>query len=247
MMESVRRLSSGLVLVRSQILVGRGYRTNWDSKWDNRLRHLKQNNFSPLFSLEPLGAYKDDLVVLELPGNLTVFDINHLAIWDLEAKENLGSVIIPEELNIPPSATEVIVCKTYSCFSFKNCILRILFQKLESRLPNCEQLHQKLQINWEIFGPQITFEIIGQIKKDEYMSFGLSGSSNSSKMLNSDVALVYLETHFGYAQDYNITGAFPVNFLQKNNILSIKSNCSPVYEYFGILQRSVSRYESRRC
>lgn len=65
-------------------------------------------------------------------------------------------------------------------------------------------------MNWEIFGPQITFELIGQISKDDYMAFGLSGSDNSSQMLNSDIALTYIETHFGYTHDYNITGAFPV-------------------------------------
>ena len=59
--------------------------------------------------LEPLGPYKEDLVILELPGNMTVFDINYISIWDDEVGENLGSVIIPQELNIPPSLTQVIV------------------------------------------------------------------------------------------------------------------------------------------
>lgn len=67
-----------------------------------------------------------------------------------------------------------------------------------------------MQINWEVFGPQVTFELIGQLKKDEYMAFGISGSDNSSKMIGSDVALAYMETHLGFTRDYNITGAFPV-------------------------------------
>ncbi|XP_017490872.1 PREDICTED: protein Skeletor, isoforms B/C-like, partial [Rhagoletis zephyria] len=139
--------------------------------------------------LEPLGPYNNDLVILEMPGNLTVFDINYISVWDDEAGENLGSVIIPQELNIPPSLTQVI--------------------KTDSRLPNCEQLHQKLQIHWEVFGPQITFELIGQIEHDDYMAFGLSGSDNSSRMMNADVSVNYLDSHLGYTKDYNISGPFP--------------------------------------
>ncbi|KAF7495422.1 Protein Skeletor, isoforms B/C [Sarcoptes scabiei] len=120
---------------------------------------------------------------------MTIFDINYISVWDREQSENLGSVIIPDELNVPPALSKII--------------------KVESRLPNCEQLHQRLQINWEIFGPQITFELIGQLKKDDYMAFGLSGSDNSSQMLGSDIALAYMETHLGFVRDYNITGIFP--------------------------------------
>lgn len=66
-------------------------------------------------------------------------------------------------------------------------------------------------MNWEIFGPQITFELIGQIEPDEYMAFGFSGSDNSSRMINSDVSISYLENHIGYTKDYNISGLFPVS------------------------------------
>src|SRR5699024_10736219 len=62
-----------------------------------------------------------------------------------------------------------------------------------------------------IFGPQITYELIGQIEPDEYIAFGFSGSHNSSRMMNADVAVNYLDTHLGYTKDYNISGPFPVN------------------------------------
>lgn len=77
-------------------------------------------------------------------------------------------------------------------------------------MPNCQQLHQRLQLNWEIFGPQITFEIVGQVDKNDYIAFGISGSKNSSQMIGSDIALSYLDAHLGYTHDYNITGKFPV-------------------------------------
>ncbi len=78
-------------------------------------------------------------------------------------------------------------------------------------MPNCEQLHQKFQLNWEIFGPQITFEAFAQIDRNDYIAFGLSGSKNSTQMIGSDVAISYLKDHSGVTQDYNITGKFPVN------------------------------------
>ena len=64
---------------------------------------------------------------------------------------------------------------------------------------------------WEIFGPQITFEIVAQIEPNDYIGFGISGSPNSTQMINSDVVVLYLDGHFGFVTDYNITDRFPVS------------------------------------
>lgn len=53
--------------------------------------------------------YNGKNVTLELPGDLTIFNIDWFSIFDLETKENLGSVIIPDGLNVPPSLVQVIV------------------------------------------------------------------------------------------------------------------------------------------
>lgn len=66
-------------------------------------------------------------------------------------------------------------------------------------------------MSWEIFGEQITFELAGQVKEDEYMSFGISGSEERSQMLGSDVAVAYMDGFSGYALDYNITALTPVS------------------------------------
>lgn len=65
-------------------------------------------------------------------------------------------------------------------------------------------------MSWEIFGPQITIQLAGQVREDEYMSFGLSGSDEKSQMLGSDVAVAYIDGHRGFATDYNITALTPV-------------------------------------
>lgn len=69
-------------------------------------------------------------------------------------------------------------------------------------------------MSWELFGPQITIELAGQIKEDEYMAFGLSGSEEKSQMLGSDVAVAYLlDGNRGFAVDYNITALSPVSII----------------------------------
>lgn len=73
------------------------------------INNVSSNHVLRSFSLEPIGEYKDETIVLELPGVMTVFDIDFLAVWDDENKENLGSVIIPDELNVPPALTSIIV------------------------------------------------------------------------------------------------------------------------------------------
>lgn len=60
-------------------------------------------------SLDPIRAYKTKDIVLQLPGETTIFDIAWLAVFDLTTNENLGSVIMTEHLNVPPSLVTVIV------------------------------------------------------------------------------------------------------------------------------------------
>ena len=88
---------------------------------------------------ESLGKYSNEDILLELPGEKTVFEIDWLAVWNEKLQINYGSVIIPSSLNIPPIINSFI--------------------KHDSVFPNCEQLHQRLQLSWEVFGPQITFGI----------------------------------------------------------------------------------------
>lgn len=73
------------------------------------------------------------------------------------------------------------------------------------------QLHKKLQVSWEIFGPQITIQLAGQVGEDDYMSFGLSGSKEKSQMLGADVAVAYIDGYRGFSTDYNITALSSVS------------------------------------
>lgn len=147
-------------------------------------------------SLEPLGQYQGEDIILDLPGNLTIFDIDWLAIYDIVEQENYGSVIIPSHLSVPPALVSLV--------------------KYESRLPQCEQLHRDIQLNWEVFGPQITFELVAKIASNDYIAFGISGSDNSSKMIGADVSISYLDAHLGFTYDYNITDRHPCVAMHNN-------------------------------
>ena len=68
------------------------------------------------FSLDPLKAYKNKTITLELPGDLTIFNIDWFSVFDHDTNTNLGSVIIPEALNVPPSLVKVIVSIRYFMF-----------------------------------------------------------------------------------------------------------------------------------
>lgn len=142
--------------------------------------------------LEPLRAYNSEDIIIELPGNYTVLNIDWFSIFDVESKSNLGSVSIPNGLNVPPSLTKIISAK-----------------KILESLDNCVQLHKNFQMKWQIFGPQITIGLIGQIGEHDYMAFGLSGSQERSQMIGADVAVVYMDDVRGYSIDYNITAKAP--------------------------------------
>ena len=113
-------------------------------------------------------------VRLRLPGNLTIFDIRWFSIYDTKRNYNLGHVIIPEDLNVPPALVEIFESAR------------------DTTMPNCEMLHENLRIAWSVFAPSITIELAGNLKNDnEYMSFGISGKQGASEMIGSDVAIAY--------------------------------------------------------
>lgn len=162
--------------------------------------------------MDNLRAYSSEEVILELPGDITVFEIDWLSIYDVETRENYGSINIPDGLNVPPSLIKITVRKPkflYRKFLIVNYFLVFFIQKHVKSLPNCLQLHKDLQVSWEIFGPAITIELAGQVAEDEYMAFGLSGSNEKSQMLGADVTIAYIDGYLGVAADYNITALAP--------------------------------------
>lgn len=49
---------------------------------------------------------------------------------------------------------------------------------------NCREIiSNKLQVKWEIQGDSVQIELIGRIREDQYMAFGLSGTNGRPQMV----------------------------------------------------------------
>jgi hypothetical protein len=66
----------------------------------------------PANSLDPLRAYSKEDIILQLPGEWNIFEMDWFSVYDVVSKENYGSVIIPDGLNVPPSLVKIAVCTT---------------------------------------------------------------------------------------------------------------------------------------
>lgn len=111
-----------------------------------------------------------------------------ISIYDIENQRDLGHVIIPDGINVPPSLSEVV--------------------DIETDLPHCQMLHSNLAVAWSLFPPTFTVQLIANIEEDEYIGFGFS-QRGSSKMVGSDVAIAYIDGLLGFVDDYNITAKSP--------------------------------------
>ncbi|CAG9794628.1 unnamed protein product [Diatraea saccharalis] len=136
----------------------------------------------------PLRKYDKKTIVLTLPGDLTVFDIGHFAVWCEAFTVNFGHVTLPRPAlaNVPPS-------------------LKMLGVSPQSKL-NCEVLHDELafEVRWAVAGDSIVLQLVAKLEDGEYMSFGISGDPEHSQMVGGDVAVAWVdkETLKGYAVDY---------------------------------------------
>lgn len=68
-------------------------------------------------SLAPLRGYQGEDIEIVLPGNLTVYDINWLAVWCVEYRHNFGHVLIPKDLDVPPALGQTKITVNQNEFS----------------------------------------------------------------------------------------------------------------------------------
>lgn len=70
-----------------------------------------------LGSYEVLRGYQGEDIEIQLPGNLTVYDIDWLSVWCVEYRHNFGHIFIPKDLDVPPALgqTKITVSSVLFC------------------------------------------------------------------------------------------------------------------------------------
>lgn len=141
-------------------------------------------------SLAPLRGYQGEDIEIVLPGNLTVYDINWLAVWCVEYRHNFGHVLIPKDLDVPPALgqTKITTSSTPT-----------------PKVNNCkEMLNGRVQVQWQLNGEDVQIRVSGRIKEDQYVAFGLSGEEGKAEMTGGDVAVIGYNKRTGkfIAEDY---------------------------------------------
>ncbi|XP_015782151.1 protein Skeletor, isoforms B/C [Tetranychus urticae] len=146
-------------------------------------------------SLEKLHGYSGADIWLRLPRGLTVMDIDWFGLYCITYREDFGNVRVPKNLNVPPD----YVFLESKVEPFMSCLT--IFPGL-------------MQISWEVRDQEIFFQLEGKVEPNQYLAFGLSGSSERPEMIGADVAVTFYDTLTSSVQVVDYT-------------LKHKSQCAP--------------------
>ncbi|XP_044754723.1 protein Skeletor, isoforms B/C isoform X2 [Coccinella septempunctata] len=139
-------------------------------------------------SLDVLRGYQGEDIEIQLPGSLTVYDVDWLAVWCVRYRHNFGHVMIPKDLDVPPALGQTKISPPWwynpTSTSPKPTGAR-----------NCREfLDKRLQVNWEIIGDFIEITLSAKIREDQYVAFGLSGAEGRAQMIGGDVTVAFYDT-----------------------------------------------------
>ncbi|XP_067006992.1 protein Skeletor, isoforms B/C [Anabrus simplex] len=148
-------------------------------------------------SLEPLRGYQGEDIEIQLPGNLTVYDIDWLAVWCVQYRHNFGHVMIPKDLDVPPALGQTKITTSSTTPDPR-----------EEKPTNCRSLlGDRLQVQWELQGDMVQIQLAARMREDQWMSFGLSGEQGRSRMVGGDVVVAFYDSERGTfrAEDYYLS------------------------------------------
>ncbi|KAL0861171.1 hypothetical protein ABMA27_009654 [Loxostege sticticalis] len=155
-------------------------------------------------SLNPLRGYQGEDIEIQLPGKLTAYDVDWLAVWCVEYRHNFGHVYIPKDLDVPPALGQTKITPAW----WYNPTSSTTSQTPYSATNNCKEiLDKRLQVRWEIQGDQIQITLAARLRKDQYMAFGISGAEGRPAMLGADVVVAFWDSKANQprAVDYTIS------------------------------------------
>ncbi|CAG9858428.1 unnamed protein product [Phyllotreta striolata] len=152
-------------------------------------------------SLEPLRGYQGEDIEIQLPGLLTVYDIDWLAVWCVQYRHNFGHVLIPKDIDVPPALGQTKVSPPW-------------WYNPTSTTPkygesaNCREfLDKRLQVRWKIEEDYVDITLSARLPDDQYIAFGLSGATGKPQMIGGDVIVAFYDSKDGtfHAEDYYIS------------------------------------------
>ncbi|XP_071827126.1 uncharacterized protein [Apostichopus japonicus] len=129
---------------------------------------------------QPLSLYNRETIVITLPDGVTVFDVDYLSVWCEAFRVDFGHVALPTTLD-PLSVP-------------------LFFPSSSKIFHNCEVLEEdKFQVAWLVDSVRgvICVQLRGRVEQDEYMAFGVSGSSVETSMVGSDVTVAWISAATG--------------------------------------------------
>ncbi|KAJ0170675.1 hypothetical protein K1T71_013447 [Dendrolimus kikuchii] len=139
-------------------------------------------------SLHPLRGYQGEDIEIQLPGKLTAYDVDWLAVWCVEYTHNFGHVYIPKDLDVPPALGQTKITPAW----WYNPTSSTTAQTPFSANNNCKEiLDKRLQVRWELQGDHVQITLSARLRKEQYMSFGISGAEGRAAMLGADVITSY--------------------------------------------------------
>ncbi|XP_073970372.1 protein Skeletor, isoforms B/C isoform X2 [Rhodnius prolixus] len=142
-------------------------------------------------SLEPLRGYQGEDIEIQLPKNLTVYDIEWLAVWCVQYQHNFGHVNIPRDLDVPPALGQTKITPPWWYFPTSSSSPH---GEMET-ISNCrELLDERMQVEWFIQGEWLQITLSARIREDQYMAFGISGEDYRSSMVGADVVVAFWDT-----------------------------------------------------
>ncbi|XP_046993641.1 protein Skeletor, isoforms B/C [Schistocerca americana] len=148
-------------------------------------------------SLDPLRGYQGEDIEIQLPGNLTVYDIDWLAVWCVQYRHNFGHVLIPKDLDVPPALGQTKITTSSTAPAPGDVE--------EVGSGNCRQLlGDRLQVRWQMMADGVQVQLDARIREDQYVAFGLSGEQGRSTMVGGDVVVAFYDASTGQfrADDY---------------------------------------------
>lgn len=83
-------------------------------------------------SLDPLRGYQGEDIEIQLPGSLTVYDIDWLSVWCVQFHHNFGHVHIPKDLDVPPALGQTKITVGIFRYDFRNVLDRKYIINIEN-------------------------------------------------------------------------------------------------------------------